>query len=448
MVDSFLLGKVTCPDCEVVLVSKAGQFCCKTCHTLFPEVSGIPFLFSHPDVALYEWKQKIDYQIQLMGNQASQLELLSNQRSDLLSRKRWDLLHQGLLHNQSCLKEIMASFLKKSPLQLKHHEALKSSLPLQQHLMGYYTNLHRDWCWGDEENKISLDLIMDLNSSRNLGHVLILGSGASRLAYDLSLQVQSDQIIVALDINPLLLLFGKKMSSGASLEFYEFPIAPLSLDLVAVKGVCGGVTPAPQNLIWMLADGMNLPFLAGTFDTVITPWFVDVIPQKLDQMAKRINSVLSDQGQWINFGPYGFLNFPLAQQWSFEEAQEIVKSQGFHLKKEKRAIVPYLQSPHSGQKRTESIWCFLADKIASMEKPSPFYYDPEWIRNVNLPLPGPDYFKQYIFATELQSHIFSKIDGKKSIIDLAQFLAESQGLSPLTAQAALVSFFRQLIVTQ
>ncbi len=36
------------------------------------------------------------------------------------------------------------------------HVALGTELPLNQGLSTYYPNLHRDWCWGDAENRASL----------------------------------------------------------------------------------------------------------------------------------------------------------------------------------------------------------------------------------------------------------------------------------------------------
>jgi hypothetical protein len=58
------------------------------------------------------------------------------------------------------------------------HVGLGTELPLQQGLSSYYTNLHRDWFWGDEENRAGLAATKSFHNRRLIA---MLGAGAGRL---------------------------------------------------------------------------------------------------------------------------------------------------------------------------------------------------------------------------------------------------------------------------
>ena len=92
--------------------------------------------------------------------------------------------------------------------------ALRTRLPVDQGLNTYYANVHRDWAWGDDENKASIRQIRAvLHENAELGKVLVLGAGAGRLAYDLHMQFDCE-CTVALDFNPMLLLVANAVTRG------------------------------------------------------------------------------------------------------------------------------------------------------------------------------------------------------------------------------------------
>ena len=52
------------------------------------------------------------------------------------------------------IRELMQSLgLERRSEALAVHVALGTELPMTQGLSSYYTNLHRDWCWGEAENR-------------------------------------------------------------------------------------------------------------------------------------------------------------------------------------------------------------------------------------------------------------------------------------------------------
>src|SRR5690606_17875307 len=115
--------------------------------------------------------------------------------------------------------------------------ALRTRLPRDQGLHTYYANVHRDWSWGDDENAASLhevgQVLRDDGRGETVGHTLVLGGGAGRLAYDIHMSFRTSSTVV-MDFNPLLLLVADAVTSGKALQLHEFPIAPRTADDVAV----------------------------------------------------------------------------------------------------------------------------------------------------------------------------------------------------------------------
>ena len=207
--------------------------------------------------------------------------------------------------------------------------ALRTRLPVDQGLNTYYPNIHRDWSWGEEENQASLNQIRSvLHDHAELGDVLVLGAGAGRLAYDIHKQFDCSRL-VAMDFNPLLILVAKQMARGKRLSMYEFPIAPRSLEDDAVLRKLSAPEPAGENFHLVLGDVLRPPFAAGSFDTVVTPWLIDIITEDLPVFAARVNRLLKDNGRWVNFGSLAFADPGRARRYSPEEAKAIVAEAGF-----------------------------------------------------------------------------------------------------------------------
>ncbi|MCB0357291.1 MAG: hypothetical protein KDD40_09805, partial [Bdellovibrionales bacterium] len=74
------------------------------------------------------------------------------------------------------------------------------------------------------------------------------------------------------------------------------------------------------------------PFKPKSLNTIITPWFIDIVAQDFSSLAKKINHCLDQNGLWINIGPLGYDNFK-AQSYSKEELEEHLKLAGFKINK-------------------------------------------------------------------------------------------------------------------
>jgi SAM-dependent methyltransferase len=284
--------------------------------------------------------------------------------------------------------------------------ALRTRLPADQGLNTYYPNIHRDWAWGEEENEASLKQIRSvLHDNAELGDVLVLGAGAGRLAYDIHKGLDCSRL-VAMDFNPLLVLVANQMAKGDRLSMYEFPIAPKSLEDDAVLRKLSAPERAGENFHLVLGDALRAPFAAGSFDTVVTPWLIDIITEDLPVFAARINRLLRDNGRWVNFGSLAFSDSGRARRYSPED----------------QANIPYMCSPASRHGRQERVFSFCAYKERDAGQVPRHKALPDWLVTGNEPVPLTQSFRTQAMTTQIYAFIMSLIDGKRSIEDMAKIL--------------------------
>ncbi|MBF8293429.1 MAG: hypothetical protein HW392_2256, partial [Steroidobacteraceae bacterium] len=203
---------MACPACGGRLTGSG----CLSCRLDFPTVGGIPWLMPEPRIALIEWRGRLHYLLTHYATEAGRRRAALAQDSlSVLTRRRLEHVAAALDDQASRIRELM------TPLGLAArneahavHVALGTELPLNQGLSSYYTNLHRDWCWGDAENAAGLAAVMGaLPEGRRPERVLVLGAGAARLAWDFHCAMQPG-LTVALDFNPLFLLAARRILDG------------------------------------------------------------------------------------------------------------------------------------------------------------------------------------------------------------------------------------------
>jgi SAM-dependent methyltransferase len=322
--------------------------------------------------------------------------------------------------------------------------ALRTRMPADQGLNTYYANVHRDWCWGDEENKASLKQLQSvLHDHAELGDVLVIGAGAGRLAYDIHKQLNCTRVVV-MDFNPLLMLVAQAMARGDRLSMYEFPIAPASLEDDVVLRKLSAPEVAGDGFHLVLADALRAPFAAGSFDTVVTPWLIDIITEDLPVFATRINRLLAENGRWVNFGSLAFAEPARARCYSPEETKAIVAECGFSDPYVSQATIPYMCSPASRHGRQEKVFSFSAYKERAADKVERHRALPDWIVTGKEPVPLTQSFRTQAMSTQIYSFIMSLIDGRRSIEEMAAILEKQQLMSKDEAVPAIRSFLTRM----
>lgn len=418
---------LACPACGTRLAGAS----CLPCRLDFPEIGGIPWLMPEPRLALAEWRGRLHHLLTHYAEEAARQRASRDAAvAGSLTRTRLEHVAAALDDQAARVRALM------QPLGLERrseahavHVALGTELPVSQGLTTYYPNLHRDWCWGDAENRASLEAIRaSLPPHTAPKRVLVLGAGAGRLAYDLH-QALRPALSVALDYNPLFLLAAARIVAGNPVELFEFPIAPRRIEDHAVLRVHAAPAPAAPGFLPVLADASAPPFRAGQFDLVLTPWFIDVAGEPVARVFARINALLAPGGLWVNHGSLAFADATPADSLSLEELLEAADTAGFARPEPCEASQPYLASPASRHARVESVITFCAHKERDVTAPAVGRELPPWIDRTELPVPALPAFRAQALSTRVYAFLLAMIDGERSIRDMAK-LMEQQKLMP------------------
>ncbi len=431
---------LACPRCDAPLVAAGTAWRCAGCEVDFPLVAGIPWLFAEPNAALGEWRGRLHFALQRLERERQQVvAALANRALRLETRTRLDGLERATRDHGARLRTLL------KPLELEHHSAsyetylaLRTRLPADQGLTTYYSNMHRDWCWGDAENDASFEILAAALRDAPPSRVLVLGAGAGRLAYDLHARTTAT-LTVALDFNPLLSIVARAVTRGETIELYEFPIAPRGD--TAVLRTLAASAPARAGLAFVLADAHRPPFRRAAFDTVVTPWLVDILPEHFDVLCARANALLGDGGQWLNLGSLSFHDVDPAARYGVEECRAALADNGFGDVAIEEREIPYLSSPASRHARRERVVSWSARKQHDVKKVPRHRALPEWLVRGTDAVPQSDAFRSQAAATRIHAFLMSLIDGRRSIQDMAKLVVEQRLMTPEEAEPALRSFF-------
>ena len=231
-------------------------------------------------------------------------------------------------------------------------------------------NLYRDWGWPPEENveggenERALAAVEAVIDGQALGRTLVRGAGGCRLAYDLHRRGHSAETL-AVDIDPLLFAVAHTVIRGGTVSLREANAEIDELGHISrvweLKAPHGPLDEDRFHLL--LADGLAPPFPAGTFDTVVTPWFIDLIPRDLREFIDTLSRFLKPGGRWVSLGPLRYLpSMPVARRFTREEVFDLAERAGFRMGKWQGESMPYLVSKLNGRGKIEWVLAFAATK--------------------------------------------------------------------------------------
>jgi hypothetical protein len=438
------LDLLCCPRCQARLAGH-GKPSCPVCSKAFSSLAGLPWLFADPDGARGEWRARANGFLAGLESQAARYRAaLTDDVTRAATRSRLKLLAASCTDHARRLRALLAPLLEGSAAAAPElYSALGTTLPTGQGLTGYYANLHRDWSWGEAENEAAYRLVDDALGTAPPGRTLLLGVGAGRFAYDLHRRRNPEPLIAA-DINPLFLLAASRLYAGETLELYEFPLAPRDVATQAILRRLAAPEPAGPGLHLVFADVTRAPFAEGAFDTVITPWLIDVLDEDLAVFACRVNRWLRPGGRWVNSGSLAFSSDAPACRYALEEVREIVADSGFAPVEPSEAAVPYLSSPASRHGRVESVVTFAAIKCAQAAAPAAARPGPDWLVRTDLPIPLLPEFQGRQLELRVLGYVASLVDGRRSVRDVARVLVEQRLMSEAEAEPTVRAFLARL----
>jgi hypothetical protein len=347
--------RVVCPRCRQRL--DAGWEC-TPCGERYPSLSSVRLLLSPAATHVARFRQQLGlvlYQgietTRALEAQASEPNLGES------TRKRLRSLACALAEQVEDIVSVLVP-------------ALDGPLPPDDRVgfprgaLDYLCYLHRDWAWADgqdEEVQRSLAALRRTTGARPLGRVLVLGAGACRLAYDLHVHLGATQTAVV-DVDPFLLVIAEAVIRGARVPLTETSVNALEVAPVSRRWTLAAPSgPLGEDVFhFFLADGTKPPFEDASFDTIVTPWFIDQVPTDLEGFLRTLHGLLAPGGRWLNHGPliYPGNSLPIARWYAREEIFDLAGAIGFHMGGWESASQPCLVSPLTGRGKLETVFTF------------------------------------------------------------------------------------------
>jgi hypothetical protein len=452
----------TCATCASLvdsprLIATAIGAACVSCGRIYPTFDGVACLV--PDPERFRFEQLSHLQDYCFVTERRRREIGDERRNPhLLALTRERLLR--LLYAMDVERKLLTDVLS-TVIQGLDADAARivpgSAAPSRDlRVLDMYETLFRDWVWGDRESDRGLSLVERLacesvppgSTGRfEFGRLAVFGAGACRLAADVH-RLLGPVATYALDVNPVPLLIAERLLRGAVVEAFEYPIGPRGIVQMAVLQRLCCTFDVPPGLELVLADARRPPFASGELDSVLTPWFIDVVAADIPETAAAIHRVLRPGGFWLNLGPLRFAG-SAARRYCIEEVREHVQASGFELVSELTEDVPYFDSPHAGSRRIETVYGFAARRVAPpLSVPAPVSEEPAWVSDVNRPIPKVQGLEALQERLVVGAGALSLIDGRRSTFDIACALGQELGVQPQRLVEPLRSLLVSLIISR
>lgn len=416
-----------CPVCRAEL-SGTGPLVCASCLRSYPFVFGIPLLLPDAEKVRSDWAERLG--TFAVESEASTKELLKEAVEEgLLDRSRRRLIDTARAI-EARKAQVLGLFGRAGILPSSSVRRRENG----ESVLSYIALIHRDFSWAPEveEARASLHALLSvLPPGFSLGRTLVLGAGTGRLAWDLGHELSERAPIVLIDINPLPFLVGESLRRGETVELFEIPGHPRRSDGVAIERALSADTPPPAGLRYLFADGLEPPFPPETFDTILTPWFMDQVPPNLATLLPKLHRLLRPGGSYLQHGPFVYspqLTRP-AHRYTADEFVQLLLQNGFEVGKASYEPMMYLGSPVSTQSRNEHVLTLHAWRPHERDKTLAAVAEPLWVSDENLKVPTFTLSPTFLVPHAVIRRALELVDGSRSLADIAASLVKEGQLA-------------------
>jgi len=357
-----LLAGALCPGClrDLEVGPAAEEIACPGCRQIYPRVAGIPVLLPHPEQHVELWRKQLGLLLERgQRTRAALTDTAGEARLAPATRARLNALAQAVNNQVDDLAAVLGPALGGA--------AAAAGAGLPRGVVEYIGYLYRDWAWpaaGYRENDLALMELAQLLGAAGLGRMLVLGAGACGLAMDLHLRHGARET-VAIDIDPYLLVIAEQLVRGGSVPLTEASVKWIEAGEVSRQWLLKSASAPLTREVFrcVFADGLAPPFAPESFDTVVTPWFIDQVVRDLPAFLCTLRRLLRPGGRWVNQGPLVYAEqTPFERRYAREELFDLTGAAGFVVDGWTRSSHRYLVSPLTGNGKIESVLSFVATR--------------------------------------------------------------------------------------
>jgi SAM-dependent methyltransferase len=406
------------------LALRAGPTVCPSCRGRYPLLGEIPVLLRDADGYLAACRAQLT---QLEHQTAATVSSIREQMHAADGLPTTRARCQSMIEAAEAQLADVHTLL--DPILPPEADSARSGPPVQvPSSLEYIHYLYRDWGWPPEtrgENERALAMVESVAEGQPLGRVVVLGAGACRLAYDLHRRHPEAETVVV-DVDPVLFAAAFRVIRGGNVTLREANLEVGELERTSKEWILsapGGALPA-ERFHFLVADGVDPPFAAGAFDTVVTPWFLDQAARDVRDFVSTVHRLLAPGGRWLNLGPLLYApEIPIGHRFGREELFDLAARAGFHVDRWETASTPYLVSKLNGRGKVEWVLAFSATKLegateAASDGPPP------WLLFPHLPVPTFPGQSSVASAPRGYEMVLSMIDGRRTQDDIARRIAE------------------------
>ena len=352
------LARALCPGCKAGLDLRATPLACDECGRSYPRVGDIPVLLPRAQDHIALWRGQLGLLLERGRETLSGLTDAAGTATLTGGKRRLLDLGAAVATQVEDLAAVLGPALG---------GAGPAAAKLPRGVVEYSAYLYRDWAWpsvGHDENAHARSALAQVIGETKLGQTLVVGAGACGLAYDLH-RLHGASETVVLDIDPYLLVIAERVVRGRAVRLTEASLKVMDQALVSRSWVLQAPAGplSTEAFHFFFADGVTPPFREQSFDTVVTPWFIDQVPSDLPAFLATLQRLLRPGGRWLNQGPLIYPEHtPFERRYSREELFELAARAGFVVGASSVSARPYLVSPLSGSGKVESVLTFVTTR--------------------------------------------------------------------------------------